>query len=248
MSSTASVAAPGQGPPHPPRSLRLVAGARWAALVGELGAATRAVLGIDRDYSGERVLAQRICQACMDGLDVDGAVLSLLTGRVSRVTLWASDATAQRLEELQFTLNEGACMEAAATGRPVLVSDLQHAAETARWPMFAAAVAEHTGVRALFALPLQWGTVNLGVLDLYRMAPGGLSTAQCRDALRAADTAALMLLGRRTDPARTHDRGRHGARLRRATPAARRRPRRGVPTTDVQMTTEPMPHNQEDTP
>ena len=59
----------------------------------------------------------------------------------------------------------------------------------ARWPIFAAAVAEQTDVRALFALPLQWGAVNVGVLDLYRSTPGRLSTAQCRDAISAAETA-----------------------------------------------------------
>jgi hypothetical protein len=91
-------------------------------------------------------------------------------------------------------------MEAATTGRPVLVPDLGHSTETARWPMFAAAVAEQTKVRALFALPLQWGTVNLGVLDLYRLTAGGLSAAQYRDALSATDIAALLMLGQRTDP------------------------------------------------
>jgi len=51
----------------------------------------------------------------------------------------------RRLEDLQFTLNEGACMQAVATGHPVLV------------------VVEQCSVRALFALPLQWGAepVNL---------------------------------------------------------------------------------------
>jgi ANTAR domain-containing protein len=52
----------------------------------------------------------------------------------------------------------------------------------------------------LFAVPLQWGTVNLGVLDLYRKASGSLSGAQLRDAMSAADMAALMFLGVRTDP------------------------------------------------
>jgi hypothetical protein len=66
--------------------------------------------------------------------------------------------------------------------------------------MFAAAVAEQTLVGALFALPLQWDAVNLGVLDLYRATPGGLSDLQWRDALAAVDTAALMLLEQRTDP------------------------------------------------
>jgi hypothetical protein len=30
---------------------------------------------------------------------------------------------------------------------------------------------EQTPARALFALPRQWGAVNLGVLDLYRAPP-----------------------------------------------------------------------------
>jgi hypothetical protein len=168
--------------------------------VSEVGTVTRALLKIVRDGMDDRRLAGRICQACLDGLDVDGAAISLLTASTSRQTLWATDTTAELLEDLQFTLNEGACMQAAATGIPVLVPDLQHGTEAARWPIFAAAVAGRSPVRALFALPLQWGAVNLGVLDLYRVAPGGLSDLEWRDALAAADTAALMMLGQRTDP------------------------------------------------
>ncbi len=52
----------------------------------------------------------------------------------------------------------------------------------------------------MFALPLQWATIKLGVLDLHRKAAGSLPAAQLRDALGAADIAALMLLGLRTDP------------------------------------------------
>lgn len=161
---------------------------------------SRALQGIVGHGGDEQTVARRICQACIDVLGVDGAAISLLTASVSRETLWASDATAQRLEDLQFGLNEGACMEAATSGRPVLVADVLDSGHTARWPVFAAAVAEQTLVGALFALPLTWGAVNLGVLDLYRAAPGALSRPQLRDALAAADTAALVLLGRRTDP------------------------------------------------
>lgn len=158
-----------------------------------LGATTRALLAIDRNGLGGGGLGQGICQACVAGLDVDGAVLSMLTATPSRVTLWATDATAALLEELQFDLNEGVCMEAARTGRPVLVGDLAHDTDTARWPMFAAAVAEQTAVKALFALPLQSGTVNIGVLDLYRERTGDLSAAQYDDALGAVAVAASMI-------------------------------------------------------
>jgi hypothetical protein len=100
---------------------------------------------------------------------------------VARETLWASDSTANRLEELQFSLNEGACIQASTTGVPVLVPDLGESVDAARWPIFAAAVLEQTPARALFALPLQWGVTNLGVLDLYRGARGGLDRAQWLD-------------------------------------------------------------------
>lgn len=170
------------------------------ATVAEVGGATQALLALVRDVTDDRALAQQICQVCADGLEMDGAAISLLTASPSRQTLWATDATAQRLEDLQFTLNEGACMEAAASGCPVLVPDLRRSVHVARWPMFAAAVLEQTEAGALFALPLQWGAVNLGVMDLYRRAPGSLNAAQHRDLFSAVDTAALMMLGLRTDP------------------------------------------------
>jgi GAF domain-containing protein/ANTAR domain-containing protein len=168
--------------------------------VAEFGVVTRALLAIARDGVDDRGLAMRICRACVDGLGVDGAAISLLTASVARQTLATTDATADLLEDLQFTLNEGACMQAARTGRPVLVADLQHSSEVARWPMFAAAVIERSPARAVFALPLQWGAVNLGVLDLYRRQPGALNSEQGQDALTTAETAALMMLGLRTEP------------------------------------------------
>ncbi|HEX4100500.1 MAG: GAF and ANTAR domain-containing protein [Pseudonocardiaceae bacterium] len=168
--------------------------------VAERGAVTRALLEIARDVGDDRALAERVCRACVVGLDVDGAAISLLTASSARETLCATDATAELLEDLQFSLGEGACMEAALTGRPVLVPDLHHSTEVGHWPVFAAAVLEQSDVGALFAVPLQWGTINLGVLDLYRTAPGSLSGAQLRDAISAADMAALMFLGMRTDP------------------------------------------------
>ena len=168
--------------------------------MADLGVVTKALLAIARDTIDDRALAMRICRACVDGLDVDGAAISLLTAGAARQTLAATDAVAELLEDLQFTFNEGACMEAARTGNPVLVGDLRHSGEVERWPMFAAAVLERSAVRAVFALPLQWGAVNLGVLDLYRLQPGALDDAQLRDAIAAADAAALMMLGLRTDP------------------------------------------------
>jgi hypothetical protein len=167
---------------------------------GDVGSVTRTLLEIARDLADDRVLAEQICRACVRGLDIDGAAISLFTARTHRETLFATDPIAVLLEDLQFGLGEGACMDAATTGRPVWAPDLSDPAETMRWPVYAAAVVEQARVRAVFALPLQWGVINLGVLDLYRAAPGPLSGAQQRDAISAADAAALMLLDLRTDP------------------------------------------------
>ena len=168
----------------------------------EYGAVTKALLAAPHDRASERALAEQVCNASLHGLDVDGAAISLLSSSVSRLTLWATDPTAELLEDLQFTLNEGACMEAAKSGSPVLVPDLDDTTATRRWPVFAAAVSERTGAKALFALPLQWGAITLGVLDLYRNTPGGLSETQGRDAMLAVETAALILLAMRTAPRR----------------------------------------------
>lgn len=168
--------------------------------MAEPGTVTKRIFALVGEVIDDVRLAQELCEACVDGLDVDGAALLLVTATPSGQTLWATDATAEVLEDLQVSLNEGACIEAATTGFPVLVPDMGPGAETARWPVFAAAVAERTRVGALFALPLQWGTSNLGVLDLYRVLPGALGLAQWRDALGAAQAAALLILGHRTQP------------------------------------------------
>ena len=165
-----------------------------AVVVSEEGPVLRALRGIVGEVVSEREVAGRVCRACVTGLEVDGAAVSLLTTSVHRETLSATDPTAATLEDLQFTLGEGACIEAAASGRPVLIPDLHDHVLTTRWPVFAAAVAEQTDVRALFALPLQLGTINLGVLDLYRTTPGPLRGHELRDVVAAVDVTTFMLL------------------------------------------------------
>ena len=170
------------------------------AVPAEPGPVTRALLALERNGADGRELARHICTACIAGIGVDGAALSLLTASVHRETLCATDATATTLEDLQFTLGEGACLEAATTGSPVLVPDIHDEIRSARWPVFAAAVTEQTDVRALFALPLQLGKINVGVLDLYRDTPGPLLGHELRDMVAATDTAMLMLLGASAPP------------------------------------------------
>jgi hypothetical protein len=167
---------------------------------GQVGPVTRTVLGAVGAVRDDRDLAERVCRACLTGLDVDGASLALQPASAARETLWASDGIAALLDDLEFSLGEGACTEAASSGHPVLVPDVCDAAEACRWPVFAAAVVERTPARALFALPLQWGPVNLGVLHLYRRTPGSLQLDEYKDAMSAVGSATSLMLGSRTDP------------------------------------------------
>ena len=167
----------------------------------DAGTATAALLAIERHSTDGRALTRLICRACMAGLDVDGAVLSLLTATVSRVTLVGFRRHRRVDRRVAVHPQREGLYGGRCCGAPGARPDLHHSTEAARWPMFAAAIAKLTKVRALFALPLQGVRSNLGVLDLYRRSAGGLSAVQYRDALSAADIAALMMLEQRTDPA-----------------------------------------------
>lgn len=110
----------------------------------------------------------------------------------SGVVLAATDGRARQLEELQFALGEGPCVEASSSGRPVLQPDLATAG-SAQWPRFGAAALD-AGVHAIFAFPLRVGATRVGVLDLYRDTPGPLSAADLADALAFADAATVVVL------------------------------------------------------
>jgi hypothetical protein len=136
--------------------------------------------------------AQAVCLACVDTLDqVDAAILALRGGARSEEVLGASDPWAANLAELQYTVGEGPGVEAFGGGSPVLVSDLS--VEQVRWPGFAQA-ALAVGVGAVFAFPLRFGAIALGTLELVRRRPGGLTSAERRDAALAADLATAALL------------------------------------------------------
>jgi GAF domain-containing protein len=139
---------------------------------------------------------------CARTLPVSGVGLALMTDDGPAGTVAASDGGAQLLEELQFSLGQGPCVDASRTGRPVLVPDLAGTSPP-MWPQFGAA-AEAAGLRAVFALPLQVGGIRLGVLDLYRDTAGELSPEELSDALTFADAATQLLLH---PQARDTDRG-----------------------------------------
>jgi GAF domain len=136
--------------------------------------------------------ANRLCEACVDLLHVDGASISLMYDGSTRGTFGSSGEMSRRLDELQFTYGEGPCLDSVHDGTPVLVADFNDAREK-RWPAFAGALLE-SGIRAVFALPVAVAHDHVGALDLFRHRGGPLSAEDLTGALLAADLAALPLL------------------------------------------------------
>jgi hypothetical protein len=153
-----------------------------------------AILSVIAGGGGEQgVLPARLCAECLAALSVSGVGVALMTADgPSGVVLAATDGRARQLEELQFALGEGPCVEASGSGRPVLQPDLA-AAGSARWPRFGDAALD-AGVHAIFAFPLRVGAIRVGVLDLYRDTPGPLSAPDLADALAFADAATVVVL------------------------------------------------------
>ena len=128
-------------------------------------------------------------------LGVSGAGISMVTPAGTRSVVFSSDDTSARIEDLQFTIGEGPCVDAVAFGRPVLVGDLDNPDDVLveRWPQFMEG-ARLADVRAVFSFPLRIGAISIGALDLYSTQPLEVSDNWLSSALMAADAVALALL------------------------------------------------------
>ena len=142
---------------------------------------------------GGRVTAADACVAAVTEVEVSGAWLSAASGAEAGHLMCVTDGVSELLAELQLTLGEGPGLDAAASGGPVLASDLGEQGTAGRWPAFAPA-ARQAGAEAIFAFPLRIGAIRAGVMGLYREGPGPLNVSQLGDALLFADTATLLLL------------------------------------------------------
>ncbi|WP_250009783.1 GAF and ANTAR domain-containing protein [Actinoplanes sp. M2I2] len=149
------------------------------------------------DRRGVAGTLRRLCSAAERELSASGTGVSVVAGSEMRGVAAVSGPAYEALEELQFSLGEGPCLEAIARREPVLVPDLLDGAMR-RWPGYAPALYDK-GVRAVFAFPLQIGVARLGALDVFRDEAGSLTSAEFRDALSFADVAVTTLLDGQAD-------------------------------------------------
>ncbi len=142
--------------------------------------------------SGSVGRLNRLCRAGVHAIPASGVGISVVTDGGTHTTAGVSGPVSAAVEELQFSLGEGPCLDAHAARRPVLEPDLG-ASALPRWPAYSRAAREQ-GVRAVFAFPLQIGAARIGVLDVYRDVAGPLSHDELPRALAFADVALTTLL------------------------------------------------------
>ena len=144
--------------------------------------------------------AARLCEVCADVLDMTGAGVMLMSGDVPRGSVCSSNDVSELIEDLQYTLGEGPCIDA-YSHRAAGPRARPRRPGRARWIAFTPpAVA--AGARAIFGFPLQIGSVRLGALNLYRDQPGALTDDQHADALVVSEVAARAVLDMQAHAAR----------------------------------------------
>ncbi|HEX4865629.1 MAG TPA: GAF and ANTAR domain-containing protein [Acidimicrobiales bacterium] len=141
--------------------------------------------------------ASRLCAVTTDVIGVTGAGIMLMSGDVPRGSLCSTNDVSALIEELQYTLGEGPCVDAYKNNQVVLEPDLADP-RTPRWFAFAPQAVE-AGARAVFGFPLRVGAARLGALNMYQDKAGDLSDDQHADALVMADVVARWVLDVQAD-------------------------------------------------
>jgi diguanylate cyclase (GGDEF)-like protein len=140
------------------------------------------------DFSVQEVVDHLVLRI-VDVLSMTGAGVTAMSDTDDLHFVAGSNAVVLRTEALQSELNEGPCLEAFKTGRPVAVPDLN---VDERFPRFSPR-AFADGLAAMFTFPLRLDERRLGALNVYRDNAGDLAPGDLRAALVLADVAAAYL-------------------------------------------------------
>ena len=141
--------------------------------------------------------ATHLCMVCAEVTQMSGAGIMLLSGDLPQGSVCTTNDVSSLIEELQYTLGEGPCIDAHRQHSPVAEPDLAHPA-TIRWAEFARSAVD-AGARAVFGFPITVGDIHVGALNLYRDRPGPLTADQHADALVVADVAGRAIITMQAD-------------------------------------------------
>jgi hypothetical protein len=142
--------------------------------------------------TGSMQLTVDLAVSAIDGCDAAGIFL-VRDGRV--ITAASSDPIVVELDELQFTNNEGPCLDAVAEGGSTYAPDL---ADDSRWPQFGPAAAL-AGIRSALAFRLSDRPIS--ALNLYARMPAAFGATDRAKGVIFATLAGIALdaAGERAD-------------------------------------------------
>ncbi|CAN5273319.1 GAF domain-containing protein [soil metagenome] len=135
-----------------------------------------------------------ICDSAAELTGTDGAAVVVLTPAPGiNELVHATDALAHQIDQVQYTVGEGPCLDAYHRSEDILCPRLADSAFALRWPGF---ISEATALRvaAVFAFPILGTQRPLGVLQLYRRTGGDLAPGQHRAAQVCASALSTALL------------------------------------------------------
>lgn len=127
---------------------------------------------------------KRLTDSFMTNLPITGVGISIADDVGNQSTITATDATAARLDEIQFDLGDGPYLDALRDGTPVLIPDCDGSGLD-KWPAFASSIHD-LPVRSLFAFPMVMGAVAIGVVGLYSKKTTALSAQEFTTAISLA--------------------------------------------------------------
>ena len=123
-----------------------------------------------------------VCRGASKLLRMSGASVVLM-GEDTFPSVASAYGVSVTVQDLELTLGEGPAIDAYREGEPVLVDDVGSCSEPLA--QFTRAAGQ-TGVRSVYAFPLQLGAIRLGVLVLYRDDPRVLEGEELSAALVVA--------------------------------------------------------------
>ena len=133
-----------------------------------------------------------LCEVAAEIIGVTGAGVMVLEDDAPQASICTTGPVSALIEELQYTLGEGPCIDAHRTGKTIAEPNLA-APAALRWPAFTPQILD-AGARAIFGFPVRIGAARIGALNVYRDRPGRLDDEQHADALVMADVIASTLL------------------------------------------------------
>jgi transcriptional regulator with GAF, ATPase, and Fis domain len=136
-------------------------------------------------------LLMMLADRCVELVDADAAGILLVDAEENLRVMAASSEEARLLELFQLQSNEGPCMEAYATGQPVVHPELRTTFD--RWPHFTP-YAVGAGFESACALPLRLRGNVIGALNLFRFTSGPLPGSDVKLAQALADVASIAVL------------------------------------------------------